>query len=522
MARAKAKKTFGSSVNLRRSRRLAQLRNTKQQEQARRHQQLPSPTPSHPPSTPKFDRKRSLEDDAVEYTDSSHKRQLTARSIDTPFSLSPSYPVAYWVETHKWPTFEMSKPDAAAAPSSKRRGSSTHPSEKRKRLEENGIYMKASLLLKGESKKACAELLEGQQKPSLYPCYPASELEVVLDRVHELNEARLQRDVMPWVVPSAENLHFSGVIDRTYIGEEVDTEWTRCETMGSSRPKPDFAAGLKRSAFSADEDSKLQNYSTAHRPYLFTADLTFPFLICEAKTGRVGLDSADTQNIHSASIATRAILNLYASVFGLDHESTKDLFGRILVFTVSHNNRVVNLYGHYAVPNSTNGTDAFTYFRHDIAMFSLTLYEGKERFNAYAFVTKLYEQFAPQHLERIRKAAQSMPKPSTRTGLSFAASDITLSEEGSQPDSGAVSRGDEAFKVPREPASASQSRELANVKLQLDRMLQQMEQQREDSRRREEALQEAGKEREEASKEREKALERRLDQMMEVVARSAN
>lgn len=399
--------------------------------------------------------------------------------------------------------------------------------------------MKGSVLLKKESKEFCERLCtKGQEEPSLFPCYPASRLEDVIERAHELNEARLQRDIMPWVVPSAENLHFSGAIDRDYIGEEIDTEWGRCETMGSSRPKPDFTAGLKRIAFSAAEDNKLNNYGTAQRPYLFTPDLTFPFLMCEAKTGRVGLDNADTQNIHSASIAARAILSLYISTFGRDHKKTQDLLGRVLVFTVSHNNRVVNVYGHYAVSNGTEGEESFTYFRHDIAMFSLTMYEGKERFKAYNFVKQLYDEFAPLHLQRIREAVRAMPEPAVRTGLSFAASDITLEEGNSQQGSADASQTDEAFKAPIEPARAIQSRELATLRVQLDTLLQQMHQQETESKRREEVLQrkrdealeqqreesrrreEEGRRREEEGRRREEALGHRLDEMMKIVTKS--
>ncbi|KAK4552393.1 hypothetical protein LTR86_010407 [Recurvomyces mirabilis] len=192
-------------------------------------------------------------------------------------------------------------------PGSKRRGSSTYHSEKKKRLEDNGIDMKASVLLQKDSKKLCNGLLEEQRGPTLFPCYPASKLEDLLERVHELNKARLRRDVMPWVVLSAENLHFSSVIDREYVADEVDTEWIQYETMGLSRPKPDTTAGLKRSACSGEDEATLQNYSSAQRPYLFTPDLAFPFLMCEAKTGKIGLDNADTQNIHRASIAIGAI-----------------------------------------------------------------------------------------------------------------------------------------------------------------------------------------------------------------------
>ncbi|KAK0900573.1 hypothetical protein LTR02_009117 [Friedmanniomyces endolithicus] len=139
-----------------------------------------------------------------------------------------------------------------------------------------------------------------------------------------------------------------------YIGEEIHSEWVRCESMGASKPKPDFAVRLQRSAFEAGEQGKLENYATPQGPFLFTPNLCFPFLVCEAKTGQVRIDKADTQNIHSASIAVRAILRLYNAAYGRDHERTQALLGRILVFSVSHDNHVVNLYGRYAVASGNN------------------------------------------------------------------------------------------------------------------------------------------------------------------------
>ncbi|KAK1034964.1 hypothetical protein LTR74_018894, partial [Friedmanniomyces endolithicus] len=144
--------------------------------------------------------------------------------------------------------------------------------------------------------------------------------------------------------------------------------------MGVSSPKPDFTVGLRRTAFQDDELRKLENYATPQGPFYFTPDLCFPFLMCEAKTGRLGIDQADTQNIHSASIAVRAIFKLYHVAYGADHDRTKALTGQILTFSVSHNNRLVNLYGHYAVAGSINenSAESLQFFRHDIAMFSLT------------------------------------------------------------------------------------------------------------------------------------------------------
>ncbi|KAK6442642.1 Aquaporin-1 [Oleoguttula sp. CCFEE 5521] len=201
--------------------------------------------------------------------------------------------------------------------------------------------------------------------------------------------------------------------------------------MGLSKPKPDFTVGLRRSAFRNEEFEKLENYGTPQNPFYFTPDLSLPFLIFEAKTGRTGIDLADTQNIHSASIVTKAIVSMYVTSFGREHEEPNDLLGRVLVFTVSHKKRMVNLYGHYAVAGMNSSDDTgdqlvglFQYFRYDIAMFSLSTYDGRGRFRAYNFVENLYDRFAPQHLERIREAIGSVQRPVTRTGLSFAVSDI--------------------------------------------------------------------------------------------------
>ncbi|KAK1810039.1 hypothetical protein LTR12_015587 [Friedmanniomyces endolithicus] len=263
--------------------------------------------------------------------------------------------------------------------STKRRSSSTHHSERQQRLEQNGIYMKTSALLQKASKQLCNDLLMGDRSPSRHPCYPVERTDEVLERLHVLNEARLQRDVTPWLVPSAEHLYFSGCAELGYIGEEIQAEWVRCESMGASKPKSDFAVGLQRSAFEDGELSKLENYSTPQGPFLFTPNLSFPFLICEAKTGQTGINKADTQNIHSASIAVRAILRLHTG--GI----TKRLKLSWVAYWCSRSN------------DKTDGTaEELQYFRYGIAMFSLTMYEGRDRYNAYNFIRNVYDKFASE------------------------------------------------------------------------------------------------------------------------------
>jgi len=357
----------------------------------------------------------------------------------------------------------MQRSERPSLQNSKRKSSSTHQSDKQQRLEQHGIHMKRSMLLSGESKRYCTELLEGDHAPEGCPCYPIDKIDNVLDRVGRLNESRLQRDVTPWVVPSAENLFFSGDTRLDFIGEEINTEWTRCEPMGLTRPKPDFTVGLQQSAFAAEELAKLENYGTLRSPFYFTPDLCFPFLICEAKTGRVGIEQAETQNIHSASIAIRALLDLYVTAFGRSHEKTKGLLERVLVFTVTHNNHIVKLYGHYAVERTnSSGADGdeatgdFEYFRYDFAMFSLDMFEGRDRFRAYNFVRNVYDKFAQQHLERVRDAVRCMQLPQYCTGLSFGASDMTLEDGQSQQSSEAITvRDNDGFRTPSEPVSSS-------------------------------------------------------------------
>ncbi|KAI9826036.1 MAG: hypothetical protein M1826_006834 [Phylliscum demangeonii] len=424
-----------------------------------------------------------------------------------------------------------------------KRKSSSHHSDRVKRLAQNGIHIEASALLQTSSKDLCDSYLEGNLTPGQYPCYPPEKIPRILLRIQTLNEARLQRDVTPWVVPSAENLFFSGVPIPDYIGEEIQADWSRCATMGGTRPKPDYTVGLLPTAFTKEEVAKLQNYTSLERPFCFTPNLCFPFLICEAKTGQDGLDKAARQNIHSASLSVRAIIVLYQAVFGAkDQDRVNELYGQVLAFTVSHNNKLVNLYGHYAVlSNDTPPT--LNFYRYDIAMFSLTMYNGADRYKAYNFVRNVYEKFAPEHRKRIQTAAAFLPTLANRTGLSFGTSDLALDETDSQENSqDAASQNDGVFKKPGEPASTSQIRKQMEqekkagkireekMEQQVIKLLQQMEQQKLESKEREEKQERQSKEREEKqerqskereekqerqSKEREEKLERQLKAQME-------
>lgn len=102
----------------------------------------------------------------------------------------------------------------------------------------------------------------------------------------------------------------------------------------------------------------------------------FPFLTCEVKCGATALDIADRQNAHSMTLAVRAIVELFNLV-----KRGKEVDREILAFLISHDHRIVRIYGHYALiyGNKT------TFYRHPIRTFDFTALDGKEKWTAYKF-----------------------------------------------------------------------------------------------------------------------------------------
>ncbi|MCJ1476747.1 hypothetical protein MMC13_005416 [Lambiella insularis] len=434
-------------------RRSARLQKIEPQKYARRVDelcQLPSPTASNADTANGGKRKQAAPETIVLEDQSYPKRRKQSQPDVGRTSTEPYDPIKHWVYTKYWPKdlwqigFKMSN-----TPTSKRRSeySSSHRSQTVERMAVHGVFMESSHLIQKPSRDLCDEYLKGDRKAVKTSVFSSRDFEEVLNRVRNLNEARIQRDVTPWVVPSVETLFFRGDFQLDWVGEELNAEWIRCAAMGSTTPKPDYAAGLLRCAFTEEEMQKLENHASPTQPCRFTPNLCFPFLVCEAKTGEKGINKADRQNIHSASIAVRAIIMLYREAFGTtDPSRVHSLYGQVLVFTVSHDNDRVFLYSHFAVTDSSLPS-GLKFYRHPIALYSLTTSGGADRLKAYNFVRNVYDRFAPAHRQRIRDALAHIPNPSERTGLSFAASDISLDQPDSQQD---------PFRRPGAPSSTSQ------------------------------------------------------------------
>lgn len=126
----------------------------------------------------------------------------------------------------------------------------------------------------------------------------------------------------------------------------------------------------------------------------------FPCLASEIKCSFGALDVADRQNAHSMALAVRAVVNLYREVGRVAELDTE-----ILAFSISHGNRTIRIYGHFPVFDG----DEVNCFRHPIDSYDLTAREGEKRWTAYKFVTNVYRNWAPKHLERLCSAIDELP-----------------------------------------------------------------------------------------------------------------
>lgn len=119
--------------------------------------------------------------------------------------------------------------------------------------------------------------------------------------------------------------------------------------------------------------------------------------------------------MHVASVAANAIIQLYRDQAV---SRLKELDRQILVFSVSHDHMHVAIHGHYA---RVEDGDKVTFHRYKLRSFDISDQDGKERWTAYHIVRKIYDYFAPIHLQRIRDAIEQLS-----TGLSFELSSASL------------------------------------------------------------------------------------------------
>ncbi|KAK5077610.1 hypothetical protein LTR24_009500 [Lithohypha guttulata] len=399
-------------------------------------------------------------------------------------------PIVHWVRTAQWPRDFASMSQEQSSSSKKRPSSSSytqsykdgevpkaHSAASEKVLAGHGVHideLQGLSYVQEESKSYCKRLLQSTYPEPQYTAFPLSKFLSVWQRVQNRNEARICRDLTPLLVPSPELLSICGQQELEHIVEDIDTEWVRCKTLGGPRPKPDLAIGIAASAFSEEELAKLRNHTAFERATLFTDNLYFPFLLCEAKSADVGISVADRQNMHSSSMAVNAIVQLCRAA---DEAQVTDLSGRILVFSVSHDNERVKLYGHFAIIDG----EITTFYRHPIASFVLNFEESQGRKRTHDFVREIYHAFYPAHLKRIRDALAAMDDP--RNVAMTSGTSVEEDESQEQDPSARSSQENAGFKKPSTPASKRQKGALALLREQMAEQQRQSREQMADQQR---------------------------------------
>lgn len=149
-----------------------------------------------------------------------------------------------------------------------------------------GIFLDQQLgeaSISDDCRKLCTVLGDARYNPPENSLFEEDLFWKVTNGVRIRNEARVVRDISPWLTPSAELLYMRGVVGLKDLIEEVQAEWTHCVPLVGPVPKPDLTVGFRATAFTNDEIEKLKYYRTPEKATLFIRDLYFPFLVCEAK-----------------------------------------------------------------------------------------------------------------------------------------------------------------------------------------------------------------------------------------------
>ena len=445
-------------------------------------------------------------------------------------------PISYWAANHTWPdNFAEDRPMSSSNDNNKRQRTSDHSqsgkSEKTRSYSQSrkdrdvpeqytksyekyiltqGLDMddfKGEKLVSPESKVTCEDL-QNITREVISPVYSLAETLEVVRLCRNRNEAMVNRDVTPLIVPPIKSLYLKdGANQFEHFTDEVNTQWHESWVLAGPRPKPDLSVGFFSSAFTIAENEKLTNYTSFENLTRPTDDLCFPFLMCEVKCGNEGLDYADRQNMHSCSVAVKALLKLEQKADQYrEDKQFESLLGKILVYSISHDQKNSRLYGHYALVEG----EKWMYYRHHIANFDI-LYKERDLLTVHNFARNVLSVYAPKLLNRLQKAIAALPVSST---LSFSAGTMNLeddSQQGSQQPS--QGRDAEGFATPVLPASA--------LKL-LQQLEQQKEQQREQQRQENEQLRQEMKEllkqleqQRQDNKEREERMERQMQRQMD-------
>ncbi|KAM3072107.1 hypothetical protein ACMFMG_008568 [Clarireedia jacksonii] len=279
------------------------------------------------------------------------------------------------------------------------------------------------------SEKLLEILLNTEQNPPTDTLFDDTAFSKFLRKLKGKNESRVIQDLSPLLVPSVEALAILGhrltenagkIIQELYsnlfpslealtsfstqhldrIVESVNEGWNNCYPITKPRPQPDSAFAYGVSAFSDDQFNILRptlGDATFRSMFKTTWYGVFAFLTKEVKTGIMGLDIADNQNLHSITIAVRAVVELFKLV-----GREKELHREIVAFSISHDDKSVRLYAHYPYIDG----DKVSIWRRTVDQYYL---KPNNKWICRTFTTNIYDMFSLIHLKRIYTAIDDIP-----------------------------------------------------------------------------------------------------------------
>ena len=392
-------------------------------------------------------------------------------------------PITYWVTHHTWPeTFAKYTPMASSNSTNKRPRTSdfsqTGKDERSRSYSQNrkdgevpeqytaayevyiltkGLdmnYFRGRDLVSEQSKKTCAELSQIDVRMIEPTAVPQDKIPEMMSYYANRNEAIVNRDITLLIIPSIRLRYYCGASHLEHVVDEVNANWYSQCVLEGPQLRPDLAIGLLPSTFTKEEIEKLKRYTSVNNWTHVTPQMLFPFLMCEVKCGREGLDVADRQNMHSCSVAVRALLRIEqeADKYRQEKKKAESLSGQVLVFSISHDQQDARLYGHYAIVQGEN----WTYYRYRIRKFDLT--DDNSLLAIHSFVRNILKSHLPEHVQRLRDALAALPDPNEplessgllgSSTLSYTTSGMALNDNNSQQDSQGLDA--DGFAVPARP-----------------------------------------------------------------------
>ncbi|KAG8426341.1 hypothetical protein J3459_008253 [Metarhizium acridum] len=242
---------------------------------------------------------------------------------------SKSNPIAFWAENNNWPEFffdrnmdrtlARKKSVSSLGGRSRKRsqpssaGSATpsyqEPREEKsaryrdvrykEELRDNKSYMHDSDLgISDQSKELIKKLLSSEQHPPRDSSFSDSLFSRTCQSVVDRNKTRINRDITPELVPSAEKLAHRGAHRLACLIESTNEGWSNSVPLTNPRPQPDYSVGFGREAFSNNQLEKMApmigNWIAGDQSKIMATYLIyFPFLSCEVKCGSTSLNEAD-------------------------------------------------------------------------------------------------------------------------------------------------------------------------------------------------------------------------------------